>query len=127
MAIEEVLTARLKAYSGLTALVSTRIYPLPLPQNTTFPAVVYETVSGFEYPAFSSNSGTAERLFQITVWGETTSSVKAVEAQLKGALERWRDSGNGIQDVFLVNQNDLYSDQLQLRASALDFRFLISV
>ena len=127
MALEESIYTRLTGFAGLSALVSTRVYPGRLPQNPTLPAVVYEGIAGFEFPAFSSNSGTETRTFQITAWAETYSEAKSVETQIKLALKRWRSSGDSVQDTFMREQNDLYSDELELFGVALDFEFFVSV
>jgi hypothetical protein len=57
--IEEALRARLIGQSGLTALVSTRVYPLGLPQNPTLPAITYALVSDNGHTTSEATAGNA--------------------------------------------------------------------
>ena len=44
--VGKAIRTRLLSVSAVTDLVSTRIYPLTLPQGVTLPAVRYQRVSG---------------------------------------------------------------------------------
>ncbi len=41
MKVGQYIYSKLTATAGVTALVSTRIYPIFLPQNATYPAIIY--------------------------------------------------------------------------------------
>ena len=74
--IEDVIYSRLQATSGLTALVSTRCYPIRRPADASLPLVVFERLSRFR---FSCQADTPE-------------SARAVAAQVKAAIGYYADS-----------------------------------
>lgn len=87
MSAETELYAVLTAASGLTALVSTRIYPDILPEETALPAVVY-TRTGTQTitTIHGGNMGEFADL-QINAWGKTRASAAAVADQIDAALQ----------------------------------------
>ena len=60
-AIEEVIVSKLKAHSGLAALVGAWVYPAPLPQRPTLPAVTYQRISTTPYQTRDSAKADYER------------------------------------------------------------------
>lgn len=93
MNLEQSLATRLLAYSGLTALVSTRVYPLWLPQETTLDAVTYRLIAATPEPEFNLPSGLVTALVSISSWGIGTSSqsayaaAKALAIQVRACLD----------------------------------------
>jgi len=85
MRAEAVIYALLGASSGLATLVSTRIYPSRLPQNTTMPAVAYEVISGVELTPIDAAAGrqVMRTRVQVTALGKLYSDVKAVLEQAR--------------------------------------------
>lgn len=94
MAFEGDLVTYLRAHAGLAALVGTRIYPADLVQDVTYPAVVYQRVSGIRLHVASF----VRARYQFTCWAQTTASAhgydtaKAVGAQMVSALENYHGS-----------------------------------
>lgn len=86
MSAETELYAVLSAAAGLTALVSTRIYPDILPEEYQLPAVVY-TRSGTD-PVITIHGGNLGDFvdLQINAWGKTRASAAAVAVQIEAAL-----------------------------------------
>ncbi len=120
MTIEEALYSYLKGYAGLAALVSTRIYPLILPQDSTFPAVTYQRISGPRIHTMGNDPGLAYPRFQVSCWGKTYASAKAVAAQVIAALQNQRNTtwgGTGgvmVQASILESDRDLYEPDTQV-------------
>lgn len=87
--LDEGLVAYLKAYAGLTALISTRIYPLMFPDGVTMPCMTYAIVDT-PYTHTMDSSGATGNLtnprYQFDVWATTPGSVKAIQDQLRAAL-----------------------------------------
>ena len=77
----------LSNYSALTALVSTRINPLRIPQESAFPAISYNLVSVVASPTNTSHSRTDFARVQINSFGTTFASVTAVAEQVRAAFE----------------------------------------
>lgn len=78
MSIQEDIYTQLSSDSNVTVEVSTRIYPLWLPQDSTLPAVTYQQVS--ETPSnHLGGEDTTERQFrfQFDHWAESYSAAQS--------------------------------------------------
>ena len=87
--IETDLYAHLSTYAALTALVSTRIYPLTLPQEPTLPALTYFRVSSAPSRNHDGAYGFALKRFQFDIYAITYLAclqVKAILVDAMGAL-----------------------------------------
>lgn len=89
------MVAYLKGYAGLTALVSTRIYPQPLPQGATLPAVTYKRISTPRVMSHSGASGLAMPRFQFDCWSEDVLEARQVANQVRIALTAFRGTMGG--------------------------------
>lgn len=119
MTIEADLYTRLSGFAGLTALVSTRIYPLVIPQDGALPAVAYQRISAIRTSSMGEDDGIVRARFQVTVWDTTFDSIRAVAEQIRQALQRYTTSG--IQAIYFLNETDLYDPETLEYGSALDF------
>lgn len=110
---EESLKARLGAVSGVTDLVSTRVYPVKLPQGPTLPAVTYQRISTIKESAMGNDAGISRTRFQVTCWAETYSALKGVSEAVRAALQRFQGTSGGVEvlDSFLENDMDIYSGE----------------
>ena len=116
--IEETIFTRLSTFAGLAALVSTRIYPVIMPQGAVKPAITYQLISSTRESCMVKDDGIVRARFQITAWGETFTGVKAVIEQVRQALQRW--STSGVQDTYIDGQYDLYDEGAYLHGAAID-------
>jgi hypothetical protein len=124
--IAEALAARLAAFSGLAALVGTRIYARKLPQGPTYPAVTYYRVSGMREESLSGASGLAHPRYTVTAWATTYAGAQAVAEQVRLALECYRDTaptyGVVVQSIVFLGDVDLqWDEELHLYAVAGDY------
>ena len=76
--MEENLIAHLLADSGLSALVSTRVHPGSLPQDSALPAVVVNRISGAPQYDDKGETGLNEARIQLDCWAGTYSLAKLV-------------------------------------------------
>lgn len=100
--IDEAIFSRLSGFAGLTAKVSSRIYPVMLPQNPVYPAVTHFSIGGGEtIHAMNSDPGVARAQWQVSAWGITVIDARDVMEQVRLALSRFRGTLNGtvIQDI----------------------------
>lgn len=70
MTVVEAVRSRLATVSALTALVSTRIYSLKLPQTPTLPAVRLQQVSEVEPMQLRGSSGLARARVQVDAYAQ---------------------------------------------------------
>lgn len=115
MSVSTDLRAGLAAATGVTALVSTRIYPVFLPQHPTYPAISYQRISS------SGQDGTSNRKlsrWQINCWASTYAGAQALAAAVKAALEEYH-SGD-IAWARVENESDDYDDDVKTYRIILD-------
>ena len=125
MAFGETLYTRLSSHAGLSALVGTRIYPGKLKQQDTMPAIRYSRISSITPSAMNADIGLTDYRYQFDVFGSTYDSVDTVLIQLKAALQRWRSSGDGVQDSFIITESDVYHEAIDQYNVRIDFRFVV--
>jgi len=125
--IEEAIYAHLIADSGVSALVSTRIYPLMIPQDIALPAIAYQRISGPRQTAHDGPIEIAAGRFQITCQGTSYGSAKDVANAVRQALDGYAGPVvSGAESVtvegsFLKNEWDGYEFAGETRVVRLDF------
>lgn len=124
MSIYTEINGRLGGYTGLTALVSTRIYAVRLPQNVTLPAVSFQVISAPRFSNFGADTGDVRYRIQVDCWTSAPHGASggpdAVAAQVRAALQRY--NGGSIQDVFIEDERDGgFDDEADLFRSILEF------
>lgn len=110
---------QLTTYTGMSALVSTRVYPLLMPQNVTLPAITYQRISG---TGQHGSSNIREARYQINIWGGTFAAVQAIATVVRAALEEWTSGGAGamIRMARIVNELDDYEDDSRTFRTIID-------
>lgn len=112
MSAETELYAVLAAAPGLTALVSTRIYPDAIPEDSVLPAVVYSRASTDPVLSVSGQKFAETARFQITAWDKTRTSSAAVASQIEAALlAAWQPA---------INRTSAFDGEVGLFATTLD-------
>jgi len=109
MDIETVLVAYLLAHTGTKALIGTRLYPDVLPQEEPLPALVYQSISDVKLHSLTGQYGLEQPIYQITVYGATRATAKAVAAQVKSALCDYSGDMGGITVQKIELQTELTS------------------
>ena len=106
--MEDALIAKLLADSGVSALVSNRVYPVSRPQGTALPAISLGTVSNVPVYTNDGEAGIAESRVQVDCWGATYGSVKAVARAVTASLSAFFGAVDGrvFQYVLLDGERD---------------------
>ena len=128
ISIEEGIFSRLSTYTSLATLISTRVYPLKLPQTVTLPAITYQRISTpRELTHDQQAGGLAMPRFQFTCWGTTFSSVKGVVKELRNCLNGFSGTfGSGastvsVGGVLSANEIDSFDPESGLYWTAVDY------
>ena len=102
LALQKVIRAALVADSGVTALVSARIYDEP-PQNVTYPFVRFGDIQ----PRSMDTDGTtgAEVTFNVEAYSQTTGRVEAT--QIAEAVRNALHRSEGYVTLFGINVIEL--------------------
>lgn len=120
MSIETELYTYLSTYAGLTALVSTRIYPLVAPQKIQEPYCTFQKISSSRQYSHGGYSGLQRPRMQVTCYAPTYEAAKAISVQVIAAVEAWPGAAN-IQATFVENETDLYNPDTELYQVPVDF------
>jgi len=122
--IEEALYSKLSNDAGVSGLVSTRVFPNLMPQNPTYPLLVYTRVSGPRIHSHDGSSGLAHPLFQIDSWAETYAGVKALAEKVRLALQGFSGTVATvvINGILFEGDRDLYEDGVEEFRVSSDYR-----
>ena len=108
--------------TGVTALGG-RIYPLKLPQNVAYPAVVYQRLSATRHHAFGRDATAVEPVIQVDVYGHQSAGYAAfltTADAVRAALQRY--SGGDILDTYIEAERDDYEENTELFRKSFDIR-----
>lgn len=97
--LDEGIIAYMKATAGITALVSTRIYPLVLPEKATLPALVVTRISTPRIVSHDTSGATGDLIsprYQFDAWGASQAATKAIADALRAALNGKKGVAGGV-------------------------------
>ncbi|MCP5018063.1 MAG: DUF3168 domain-containing protein [Ketobacter sp.] len=116
--IDTAIYTLLSNASAITALVSTRIYPLPslqADQNITYPCVTYNVSEDGAESSFDGQ-GTFERVsIEIDAWGDTYQSMGDIADAIKTAVKNYSGTVSGviIDQITIDSTVSVYEDQIE--------------
>lgn len=121
--IEEQINARLKAVAGVTAIAGERIYPDPLPQRATLPAVTHRRLSGEPEHAMGADVDVSNARFSVSCWAAQYSQAKALAYAVRAALSRHRATAGSDEflDVLVASEVDDYDPDTRTHQCLVDF------
>lgn len=110
MSIHEDIYAYLSGLSGLTALVSDRIYPVFLPQGVSPPCVRFERSSDGGFKDFDGQGQTIRVEIQFDCLALTLSQTEVIAKAIKDDLLNKKGSfgSKNLQAVFLESEFDTF-------------------
>ncbi len=123
MSFETDLHTRLSQDGGISALVSTRLFPALAPQGTARPYCVYTVVSKPHIYSHSGFSGLSKIKVQVSCYGDSYQQAKNVANAVISALETWPGS-QGSQSAFCTNQQDVYETETGLYRIPIEFQII---
>lgn len=114
--MEADLIAYMLASSALTALVSTRIWPVSRPSNSALPAITVTRISGSPEYADDGEIGVENARVQVDCWGTSYASVAAVADAVTNRMSAAADVVQGSTTFVLV----MVDDRRDMRESGTD-------
>ena len=127
MTIEASVWQILADDAGIGAICNNRIYPVRLPQDATFPAIVYTRISSIRHSAMGSDCGIVEKRIQVSSWGKTYAAANALAEAVRDALQRFRGTVDGvvIQDIFVDGDGpETWEDDAEAWQGVCDYRVI---
>ena len=86
MSVEAVIYAALSGHAPLTALVAARIYPVTLPEDCIYPAVVYQLADRQYLRTLCGDAGASLNSVAVDSYAPTYSEARAVADAVRAAL-----------------------------------------
>lgn len=129
--MEDTFVAMIEAQAGVTALIgsgtATRLYPVVLPQNPTFPAITYQIISGPRDYTQDGPDGVVRFRVQCNCYGATYASAKALRDALESAISGLNNVSYGspsvvVKGVFVTNERDVYEQALTQMGADVPYR-----
>ena len=128
MSIESKIFDRCTTHVGTAALISTRCYPDRLPENATFPLVVFFRVSGttdtFRTHTVNTRTDIERARFQFDCYAESSLAAKALAEQLMSAWDGYQNDADGIGHVFFMGRSSQREDPIDRYREVVEFQFL---
>jgi len=126
MLIEQALMTFLNAQSGITDLVSTRIYFRKAPQDVAKPYLVLFKVSGIREHSHDGSSHLAHPRFQLSAFATTYSEAKEIIAAVQAALQAYSgtmggDGGVYVNGCFYEDESDFFETETSLYHVSADY------
>jgi hypothetical protein len=124
--VETLLRAALIANGTFTALAGQRVYAEVMPQNPTYPAVVYNRITTERDSAMGADSGLVAAVVQFTCFAQSGAGVSGYDAALalanavRGVVQRFRSGA--VQDCFVVNETTTFEFDTRNHGRVLDVR-----
>ena len=108
MSLETGLRAALVADATTNALVSGRIYPEMMPQDTKYPAITYQRISTVRTQFLTGVDDFTRVRIQVDCWDDSYSGVKSLASAVKSALDGKRVLGTVVvHHCFMSSMTDL--------------------
>jgi hypothetical protein len=117
MTLSTQIYSLLSGSTSVTGQVSTRIYPVTVPQDVRLPAVRYSIISNVREHAMTQDTGDVTARVQITSWGRTPDEAETVSEVVRGAVQRVISGGL---ECFLDNEFVDYDSDTERYAHSLD-------
>lgn len=118
--IDEAVRAVLLANPTVYGLVGTRIYPLQLPLDCTFPALTYS------FPSDIYKRVARPARLQIDCWAEDFTECKNLKNAVETALDGYSGTvlGINIEGIFPISPYDMAPDETGLFHIPYDFKMI---
>lgn len=123
--LDEGLRGFLLSRPGVVAEVGERVYPAPLPQGATLPAVTYSDVSDVGGTSNDGPDCLRRVRYQLTHWAETREAARRVESATRAAMSGYRGQWPGgarVGGVFRRNGWTLYEPETRLHQAISDYQ-----
>jgi hypothetical protein len=108
--------------SGETS-AGNRVYPMVIPQDGTFPAVVYQQISENRTHLFGADAPVKRVRVQVSSFAQTYAAAQELSAEVEARLSRFRGEAGGVTavDSFLDNTLSNYESDTGVYRVIQDF------
>lgn len=117
-AIHDIITL-----NSTVAAITTRCYPVTLPQSPMLPLVLYTKVTGERDHHLKGASGMAYPRFQVEAWANTYAGAKTLASAIRNALDDYHGTVGtvDIRSILIQSERDTYEDAVECHRVIMDF------
>jgi hypothetical protein len=126
MSVEEAVRTVLTNTGAVTALISTRVYPLYLPPDTTLPAVAYERISTRRSYAHDGPQAPVTARIQYDSIATTLSAAMGVADAIRGALSGYTGTSAGVRIASCLLANEMSQEEKDTGYARVSQDFLVT-
>ena len=103
--------------------ITTRCYPVTIPQSPTYPLILYTKISGDRIHHLSGPAGHAHPRFQIDSWAETYTGAKTLAGAIRNALDGYSGTAAGtvITSCLIDSERDTYENEIKIHRVIQDY------
>ena len=96
--------------------ITTRCYPVTIPQSPTYPLILYTKISGDRDHALRGASGHAHPRFQVEAWDLTYTAAKTLADAIRNALDDYTGTAAGtvIHSCLIESERDTYESEIEI-------------
>jgi len=96
--------------------ITTRCYPVALPQSPTYPLILYTKITGMRDHTLRGASGHAHPRFQIEAWAKTYTGAKTLADAIRDALDDYTGTAAGtvIGSCLIDSEQDMYESEIEV-------------
>lgn len=122
--IEASLRSLITGNAGISAIVSTRVYPVVAPDNVTFPCLTYQRITSAKEATLNDGGSFTTANFEINIWTPKTTAAGAggfeqardLARKIEGVLNGYRGtvSSVDIQGILIQNEAHGYETDIEV-------------
>ena len=103
--------------------ITTRCYPVALPQSPTYPLILYTKITGMRDHHLQGPSGHAHPRFQIEAWAKTYTEAKTLADAIREALDGYSGTAAGtkIGSCLIESERDDYQNEIDVHRVIQDY------
>ena len=96
--------------------ITTRVYPVALPQSPTYPLILYTKITGMRDHHLRGPSGHAHPRLQIESWSKSYSEAKTLAAAIRKALDGYSGTASGtvIRSCLIESERDIFESEIEV-------------
>ena len=113
--------------ANVSGIVSTKIYPLRVPQIKDFPAISYQQIANTPTDQKDAVSGFDRIDVDINLWSKSYDQINTLAGYVRTALDRQSISSQGltVNTIVFVREFDDFSDPAEIYHKVLQFKFIV--
>ena len=119
----------LAANGGVQAVIGTRIYPVLVPEDVTYPCASFQVISDVPEYLLDGTQGIGTTRIQVDTWSggasnATYAAAKAAQVAIRAVLETFRGAlpdGTQIAGIFVANALDTFEQDARAYRTTTDY------